>query len=182
MAADGQRNLHMSVSSVMTKEVVTASASGKLKDAWLLMMEKGISGLPVVDDSGMLVGILSVTDISSAIADRVSKARSLRQMTSQPPDKETADREELRELSLAIRAVADTSVVALVPKGQEVLNLKPGDSLERAVKILAEKSVNRLPVVREGKVVGIITRQDVIEIIAGVSKKAHTQPTDAGKS
>jgi len=145
-----------------------------------MMMAKGISGLPVVDDNGTLVGILSVTDISRAIADRVSKARSLREATSQPLDTETAEREELRELTLAIRAVADSPVSSLVPKGQEVLSLKPEDSLERAVKMLAERSVNRLPVVRDGRVVGIISRQDVIEIIAGVSKKVSSQPPETG--
>jgi len=180
MSASGQRSRHMSVSSVMTKAVVTATSSGKVKDVWLMMMAKGISGLPVVDDDGALVGILSVTDISRVIAERVSKARSLREATSQPLDKETADREELRELSLAIRAVADSPVSCLVPKDQEVLSLKPEDSLERAVKMLAERSVNRLPVVRDGRVVGIITRQDVIEIIAGVSKKVSSRPLEAG--
>jgi len=157
----------MSVNNVMTREVVSIRASEDVKDAWLLLMETEISGAPVVDDNGALVGILSMTDIFKAVLDRVQKARSLRESTTQGADPEAVGREELRELSLALRAVAEIKVAAILPKDQKVLSLSPGDSLDRAIHMIAENNINRLPVVDNNKVVGIITRQDLIWTIAG---------------
>ena len=48
---------------VMTKNVVTIKADILLKDAIRILVGKGISGVPVVDDSGKVTGILSVKDI-----------------------------------------------------------------------------------------------------------------------
>lgn len=163
----------MSVKNAMTRDVVSIKANSKVKDAWIILMEAEISGAPLVDDGGELVGILSVTDIYRAILDRIEKARSLREATMQSPDSssEEAQKEELRELSLAIRAVADSPVMGIVPKDQKVLSLAPEDSMDRAIRMMAEHNVNRLPVVHGRRVVGIITRQDIIWIIAGRPRK-----------
>ena len=157
----------MSVKNVMTRDVITVKASQKTRDAWLVMMESSISGTPVVDDNGQLVGILSSTDIFKAILNRVVKARSLREAIGQVSDSDTAEKEEIRELILAIRAVIDSPVSSVLPKEQKILSLSPEDSMDRAIKMLAEHNVNRLPVVKENRVVGIVTRQDVIWIVAG---------------
>ena len=161
----------MSVNNAMTKDVISIKAGSKVKDAWLILMEADISGAPLVDDAGQLVGILSVTDIYRAILERLQKARSLREATGAPLTAEEVEKEELRELSLAIRAVADSSVTTVTPKDQKVLSLAPGDSLDRAIHMIAEHNVNRLPVVHGTQVVGIITRQDIIWIIAGRPNK-----------
>jgi CBS domain-containing protein len=157
----------MSVSNVMTREVISIKASSKVRDAWVIFMEEDISGAPLVDDSDHLVGILSVTDIYRAIIDKVQKARSLREATASAPNTAETEKEEVRELSLAIRAVVESPVTLMVPKDQKVMSLAPGDSLDRAIHIMAEHNINRLPVVHDNHVVGIITRQDIIWIIAG---------------
>ena len=100
----------MSVKNVMTNEVVSFRATEDVKDAWLVLMETGLSGAPVVDDSGNLIGILSVTDIFRAILERVYRARALRESTAQMTDLEAIEREEIRELSLAIRAVTESKI------------------------------------------------------------------------
>jgi CBS domain-containing protein len=157
----------MSVNNAMSKDVISIKSTDKVRDAWLVMMEADISGAPVVDDGGNLVGVLSNTDIFRAILDRVTKARSLREATVQLADPEAAEKEEVRELILAIRAVTDSPVAAVLPKDQKVISLSPEDSLDRAIRELAEHNVNRLPVVKDNQVVGIITRQDIIWIVAG---------------
>ena len=157
----------MSVKNAMTKDVVCVKASHRVKDAWLIMMEANISGAPVIDDAGVLVGILSNTDIFRCILERLEKARSLREITSESTDPAAADKEEIRELTLAIRALAESPVTSVLPKDQKLYTLSPEDSLDRAVRMMAEHNVNRLPVVKDSRVVGIITRQDVIWIVAG---------------
>jgi len=157
----------MSVKNVMTHDVVSIKSAQKVRDAWLVLMEADISGAPVVDDSGQLVGVLSNTDIFQAILDRVVKARSLREAMAQISDPEVAEKEEIRELILSIRAVTDSPVTSVLPKDQKILSLSPEDSLDRAIRMLAEHNVNRLPVVKGNQVVGIITRQDIIWVVAG---------------
>ncbi len=157
----------MSVNNAMSRDVISIKSTDKVRDAWLVMMEADISGAPVVDDGGNLVGVLSNTDIFRAILDRVTKARSLREATVQLADPEATEKEEVRELILAIRAVTDSPVATVLPKDQKVISLSPEDSLDRAIRELAEHNVNRLPVVKDNQVVGIITRQDIIWIVAG---------------
>ena len=158
----------MSVENAMTKEVTCVKSSERVRDAWLILMEKDISGAPVLDESGALVGVLSVTDIYRAIVDRVLKAKALREATRKIEDPAEEDKEELREMSLAIRAVNELAVSALLPKEQKLFVLGPFDSVERAIRLMAENNVNRLPVVKDGRVIGIITRQDVIHIVSRV--------------
>ncbi len=160
----------MSVNNAMTRDVIAIKSSQKVRDAWLVMMEADISGAPVVDDSGALVGVLSNTDIFRAILDRVGKARLLREATAETVDADSEEKEELRELILAIRAVIDSPVSSVLPKEQKILSLSPEDSLDRAIKIMAEHNINRLPVVKGTQVVGIITRQDIIMIVAGKAR------------
>ena len=157
----------MSVNNAMTKDVICVKVSGSVKDAWLTLMEADISGAPVLDDSGALVGILSMTDIFRQIMERFDKARSLRQATSSGEDSSAMDKEEVRELSLVIRAIAESTVGSILPKDQKVITLSPEDSLERALHLIAEHNINRLPVVHSNQVVGIVTRQDIIWLVAG---------------
>ncbi len=157
----------MSVNNVMTKEVFCIPVDEDVKDAWVMLMEADVSGAPVVDSNGGLVGVLSTTDIFRAIMDRVRKAKTLHQSTTQDDDPAAAEREAQREFSLAVRAVTDSKVSMVLPKDQKIICLSPDDSLERALHLIAEHGVNRLPVVKENRVVGIITRQDIIWQIAG---------------
>lgn len=172
MESSPGRSRWTSVNNVMTKDVICIRETDDVKDAWLVLMEADISGAPVVDESGNLVGILSVTDIFNAIIERVRKARSLRESTTQITDPVAVEKEEVRELSLAIRAVAESKVPSILPKDQKILSLAPDDSLDRAVHMIAEHAVNRLPVVHGNRVVGIITRQDIIWAIAGRPQKS----------
>ncbi|MBN1678185.1 MAG: CBS domain-containing protein [Candidatus Thermoplasmatota archaeon] len=165
----------MSVNNAMTRDVILVKESSRVKDAWITLMESGISGAPVVDDTGSLVGILSVTDIFRSIIDKFQKARSLREATATTQDAEAAEKEELRELSLAIRAVSESSVQAIISRDKKLLTLSPEDSFERAIRMMAEHGVNRLPVVKGNHVVGILTRQDIIWHIGGRPGKSQDQ-------
>lgn len=168
METDISRIRGMSIQNLMTREVVTLNAGDKIRVAWMKLMERDISGAPVVDDDGNVIGILSMSDINGSILERFRKARALREATLRDADEAT--REETKELSLAMRAVTESSVSSLLPMGQKVAGLGPLDSLDRAVKMMAEGNINRLPVIKDGKAVGILSRQDVIMVLAGKSR------------
>jgi len=179
MMGGADRTRFMSVQNAMTRNVITVKMSDRVLDVWMLMMERDISGAPVVDDEGLLIGVLSVTDLNRSILERMRKAASLREVTTEIRDKESEIRDLAREMSLSVRAVIEGRVSSLLPATPPVISLGPSDSLDRAVKIMAEKSVNRLPVVREGRVIGIITRQDVIEIISGRPRQQERRTDEA---
>jgi len=161
------RMRYMSVESAMTKEVITVNASDKIACVWLLLMDKDVSGAPVVDNQGMFVGVLSVTDINRAIIDRARKAGAVHDASCEASTDPEVQRQRLRSMAEAMRAVSDSPVSAIIPTTQVPHVLGPFDSLDRAIKLMAEFSVNRLPVVKDGHVVGIISRQDIIWLFAG---------------
>lgn len=162
------RSKWMSVDTAMTKDVICIKDTDRVSDAFLTLMEKDITGAPIVNASGDLVGVLSVTDINRSIMGRVIRASALHQVTSSTDsDRACEEKERVRELGIAMRAVAESTVASILPKDQKPLVLGPFDSLEHAVKMMAEHSVNRLPVVKDGRVVGIVTRQDIVWIVAG---------------
>src|SRR4030042_2067457 len=110
------RERWMSVETAMTKDVVTVRSTEKVKDAWLSLMRRGITGAPVVDDSGALVGVLSMTDINRAIVERVDKVTALREATMQFPDKVAEEKEEMREMAVVMRAITGCRGGAIRPK------------------------------------------------------------------
>jgi len=157
----------------MTREVVSVRASDKVRDAWMVLIDTGISGAPVVDNEGTLVGVLSNTDIYRSVIERYRKAQSLRELTTRPTDQISMDKEDIRELSLAIVGVAGSPVSAVIATGQKVISIGHDDSVDRALHLMAEHDVNLLPVLKDGKVVGIVTRQDIIWLLAGRPGKEH---------
>lgn len=163
----------MSVNTLMTKDVISVRASDRVNDAWILLMETGITEAPVLDDSGGLVGVLTTKDISRNIIERYLKARSLHQLTAQDSDQATIEKEEVRELTLAVRGVVESLVSTVLPKDQKVLSIGAEDSIERAIHTMAEHNVNMLPVMKDTHVVGILSRQDIIWLIAGRPGKSH---------
>ncbi len=167
MEDSASRSIWMSVNTLMTKEVVSVKASDRVNDAWVLLMEKGITGAPVVDDTGGIVGVLSTRDIYRNIIERYTKARSLRTLMGKGTDPAAEEREEIRELSLAIRGVVESYVSTLIAEEEKVLTISSEDSIERAIHMMAEHNVNMIPVVREARLVGVISRQDIIWLMAG---------------
>lgn len=122
---------------VMSKEVRCLQPEQSLRDAVELFAKHRISGAPVIKE-GKVVGVLSESDILKLVgADRVIDAK----------DAQALERTK----------VADAM-------SREVLFVRPEDGLEVAVAFMNKAHVNRLPVVdKQGKLVGIIAREDVLK-------------------
>lgn len=173
MESSAPRTMWMSVKTVMTRNVISVRSSETVQNAWILLMEAGITGMPVVDEASNLVGVLSVSDIFRSVMHRFEEAQALRQVTKPDGDPKAAEKDELRQLTLAIRAVAESTVASILPKDQKVLSLSAEDSVDRAIHMMAEHSVNRLPVIHGTEIIGIVTRQDIIWLMAGRPGKPH---------
>lgn len=120
----------MKVLEVMNKNVVTCHPAEKLPVIMNKLELFHITGLPVVE-KGLLVGIISLTDILRAV--RTGNVQ-----------------------DVLVQDVMTKDVIAVLPT----------DSAIAVAKIMVEKGINRLPVVENEKVVGIVTRGDMIRAIA----------------
>lgn len=110
---------------IMTPDVMTVAPDTLTENAARMLFNAGISGLPVVDADGRLVGVVTEYDIISKHG----------------------------------RTVGDIMSTDVVTVGEDT-------DAEMVAHILIERRVRRLPVVREGEVVGIVSRSDLVRLFA----------------
>ena len=136
----------MKVDELMTRVVVTVTPETSLKDAASLLSSRRISGVPVVDASGTVVGILSEADILAKESGEQPRRGLLGWLLE--TDAALADKIRARTAGEAMTAPAIT--------------IAPNRPVHEAAARMVAESVNRLPVVEDGKLVGIVTRADLV--------------------
>ena len=135
----------MRVLDVMTIDVITTTPEAYLKEATRMMVGAGVSGLPVVDESGALVGIITEADFLEKEADR-SQRRLLNAMIEEGGPIVAAE---------TVGEVMTRDPVVIFPEA----------SVTEAARVMAHHHVKRLPVVDvQGALVGIISRADVVAV------------------
>jgi acetoin utilization protein AcuB len=133
----------MTVQELMSVDVITIPESATCREAVGLMFRHRVRHLPVVAADGALRGI--VTD------------RDLRHHLFEPAVFKEVGSVSVEQLltAVAVRQVMSSPVICV----------KPGDSLEEAARLMVEDKVGSLPVVRERRVVGILTETDLLRRI-----------------
>ena len=135
------------VDEVMTRNVISVGMKDDIPNAVRLLSEYNVSGLPVTDDEGHVVGILSEADVmGNAGMERGHTFRDiLRRLLGEPlPGFKKGDK------------VGD--VMSAPP-----ITVRPDTELGEAARILTEKRIKRLPVVdAENRLIGIISRADIV--------------------
>ncbi|MBW3644873.1 MAG: CBS domain-containing protein [Actinobacteria bacterium] len=149
----------MLVRQVMTTDVLTFSPDEKVQDATRRLIERGIDGGPVVDDEGRLVGMLSSGDLLVQETKlHYPTVISLFGAYLELPSSHRRFEEDLR------RAVGATVGDVM---HDEPVSCAEDDTLERAATLMHDSEVSRLPVVSDGKVVGIVARGDILRAVMG---------------
>jgi CBS domain-containing protein len=140
----------MKVSDAMTLDLVTTTPQTALKEAAGELVRHRVSGLPVVDPAGRVVGILSETDVIAKEVDQIPRGSALeRFLEGQPVDE---------------RFYAQTVAEAM---STPALTIEPDRPLAHAASVMLAEGINRLPVVNEhGRLVGLITRADLVRAFA----------------
>ena len=136
----------MKVCDLMTSEVVTVTPKTSLRDAAVLLTEKGISGMPVVNDANEVVGVLSEADIVVKAGGEVARNRLLGWLLE-------------ADFGLEDKIRAETVGDAMTAPPVEISPKRP---VHEAARLMVSENVNRLPVVERGKLVGIVTRADIV--------------------
>ena len=148
---------HATVQDYMTSNPVTISPTASVEDAVKVMEEQGISGLPVLDESGTLVGILSEGDLL------------VRESPMKPPLFMTLLGgviyfESPSKFHQHIKKSLGMLVGDLMTS--KVITTAPDTSLDEVSDKMLSKKINRLPVVdKDSKLVGIVTRHDLVRAL-----------------
>jgi CBS domain-containing protein len=143
----------MKIRDVMTREVVTVGPETPLREVAGMLAERGISGVPVVDGEGSVLGVVSEGDILFKETDRTArKGHGLLGWLLDPYGAEG-------ELKLEARTAREA--MSTPP-----LMIEPDRPVAAAASTMIELGVNRLPVVDRGKLVGIVTRADLVRAFA----------------
>jgi len=150
------------VKEVMSKPVVTVGPDTPVKEAALLLSERDISGVPVVD-SGRVVGIFSEADVLRSIK---TTKKDLRLIFPSVSSLGIAFQEDVtqREILEAYEEIGHKPVKEVMSK--EVVIIGPETPLNEAVVKMVRSGISRLPVVDNHELVGIVTRGDVIRGLA----------------
>ncbi len=139
----------MEVRNLMTTDVTTVGTDTPLRQVAETLAAQRVSGLPVVDQDDRVLGVVSEADILEKEAGPGDEGRGgiLGWLSGRSSDELDA--------KLAARSAGEAMT-------QPAITIKPTTQVAEAASIMTEKGVNRLPVVEDDKLVGIVTRADLV--------------------
>lgn len=149
----------MKVRDVMAKDPITLKPTASLREAAITLADESVGGCPVVDDRGKIIGMLSEVDILEALKTQHKELRML-----MPPEItfgiSFVEIIKEREALAAFKEVENRLVQDVMTK--EVHAVSPDDALERPIRLMVQHKIHRIPVVEGDRLVGIVTRGDVL--------------------
>ena len=147
---------------IMTAVVVTVTSDCGVEEVAKLLLERGISAVPVVDSAGRLEGVVSEGDLMRRPESETERHRSwwLNLLTS--PEDRARD-----YIKVHGRTAADVMTRDVVTVGEDT-------PVGEIAEILEKRRIKRVPVVREGKVVGIVSRANLLQGLAAQKDRIPT--------
>ena len=153
----------MHVKNIMTRKVISLKPNDTLKRALATLSENRISAAPIINEEDEVVGIISESDIFECFEDCVPTQTIDRHLGV------TFDMLEIVRNIIDAQKMFPSSKVKKFLKRRvsevmtkDVVTLSPGNSLVKASKIMAEMDINHVPVTEKSKLIGIVSRADLI--------------------
>ncbi|MEF3254247.1 MAG: CBS domain-containing protein [Deferribacterales bacterium] len=131
----------MRVRDIMTTNVITASVNDCMRDVALMLREKKITGVPVLDEDGNVVGVFSETDILSRLPDILMEAEKIPLVD--------------------VKELTDHKIKEVM--SSPVITVSPDADIKEVAEIFLYKYIHRVPVVENGKLVGIVSLGDLLK-------------------
>jgi CBS domain-containing protein len=158
----------MQASDIMTTQVVSISPDSSVYDAAKLLTDNRISGMPVVDDTGSVVGVVSEGDLLRRVETGTELPRRSWLAEFLAPTRKLAV-EYLKERSIRVQDLMSAPAVTV----------DETTPLTEVAELLGRKHFKRLPVLRKGKLVGIVSRANLVRALASCAPaQLDTQPSD----
>jgi CBS domain-containing protein len=149
---------------VMQREVITATPDMAIEDAVRLMVAHRISALPVVNAAGSVVGILSESDLLRRVELGTARSTSTWRAWLTGPGRDARDyvHSHARKVGEAMTA--------------PVISVTPETPLSEVVALMESRRIRRVPVLDGDRLVGILTRSDLVRVLQHLLPKVDTQP------
>jgi len=143
---------------IMTRNVITVTAATSVRELAKVLTENMISGAPVTNEQGELIGVVTESDLIDQnkkihIPTVVSILDSFIFLES--PDR----------LDQEMRKIAGATVADIC--STDIVSVPPDTPLDELATIMSEQAIHTLPVVDDGKLIGVIGKRDIIKAIVG---------------
>lgn len=129
---------------IMSTKVTTVHEYANVMDVIKLLVEHNVTGLPVVDDSGRLLGMVTEKDILMLL---------------------------LYDPNVKGKTVTDLMTT-------EIIHFDEDENLMKIFETLVQSNFRRVPILSEGRLVGIVSRRDIIKFLSAKAKKAKKNDED----
>lgn len=155
------------VRDVMVTDVQCCAAEDSLRDALEIMLEQGLTTLPVVDPSQNCVGVIAAVDLLAPSDDDLEE--DVRRLTNQSGDEQTYVAETVETRGLAAHAVEDFM-------SSRVVAVAPDTELHKAAGIMLKNQIHHLVVIdAQDKIIGILSTMDILEVYANEGQVSEAQ-------
>ena len=156
----------MNAADMMTSPVVAIEPEATVRDAAWTMLTNRISAIPVLDGQGRLVGILSEGDLLRRAETGTQRRRSWWGMLGLDGEQLAAE-----FVKAHGRTVADVM-------SRNVVTAHDDTPAEEIARLMETHGIKRVPIVADGKLVGIVSRADFLTALAGVTQSPAATPRD----
>lgn len=156
----------MNVSDIMTRNATSVQPCTTVDEAARIMLANNFSGLPVLDENGLLVGVVSEGDLlrRSEIGTEGEPAGWLKAL--------------LQPASVAADYVATHSRHVSGVMTHKPVFVTPTTPLAKAVEVMLHKHIKRLPVLEDNRLVGIISRADLLRALTSIPIRTKESASD----
>jgi CBS domain-containing protein len=155
----------MKASDVMTRKVISVSPEAAILEAIQLMLKNHISGLPVIGQDGKLIGIVSEADFLRRPETGTERTRSAWLDAFFGPSEPA--KAYVRSHGSKVREVMISNPITV----------DEDTPLDEVVHLMETRRVKRLPVVRRGEVVGIVSRANLMRALASIHRASRVSST-----
>lgn len=142
---------------IMNREVIVVKEEDTIEDVIKLLLEHNISGIPVVDDQRRVIGIVTEGDI-------IYRSKKLQIPTYFTILDSYIFLESTKNFEKDLKKMAAYKVSEVMTK--KVITVEQDEKIEEIATLMTTKRINRIPIVDNGKIVGIVSRRDIIQAYA----------------
>lgn len=160
----------MQVREIMSSPAITVGPQTVIRDVARTMREHVISGVPVVDANGTLLGVVTEMQLIARNAP-VHEPRYLAVLSALIP----VNLEEYRQYKEQLRQALAINAADLME--DDVLTITPDALIDEALEKMLDPAVTMLPVIENKRVIGVVTRTDLLRLIEALESAPDEPPT-----
>lgn len=147
----------LTAQNIMTHDVVTVKENATVRELAALLLERNISGAPVVDEAGAVIGVVTESDL-------IFQNKKVHLPTAFAILDAFVFLERPEKMETELKKIAGSKVGDICSR--KLISVGPDTELEELATLMAEKKIHTLPVMSEGRLVGVIGKSDIIRTIA----------------